>query len=154
MNEEDIKVGNIWIEESSSIEHKIFTFYSLSFIVFILFLYLLIKYNNLLLLLLFLTILFVFIAIYLTINIQFPPDLRNDLYAIHYETNVDFTKDMVDYYKIFDKMKKYYENENLIEQQQKYKIKGTILLYNECSKDKIDWVKEQNRKNKLLECKF
>lgn len=154
MNEEDIKVGNIWIEESSSIEHKIFTFYSLSFIVFILFLYLLIKYNNSLLLLLFLTISFVFISICLTINIQFPPDLRNDLYVIHYETNVDFTKDMVDYYKIFDKMKKYYENENLIEQQQKYKIKGTIFLYNECSKDKIDWVKEQNRKIKLLECKF
>ena len=32
MDKEDIKVGNVWIEESNEIEKKIFGFYSFSII--------------------------------------------------------------------------------------------------------------------------
>ena len=148
MNVENIKVGNVWIEESNTIEHKVFSFYFLSITTFIFIPYLLIEYCNLLLLFLFM--LFLFIFVYLAINMSFPPVLNNDVFAIHYTTNVDFTEDTADYHEMFDRMKEYYENENLIEKQQKYKIKRTIFLYNKYAKNKINWVKEQNEKTKLL----
>ena len=85
---------------------------------------------------------------------MFPPILDNDVFAIHYTTNVDFTEDTADYHEMFDRMKKYYENEPYFEKYEKYKIKKTIFLYNKYAKDKINWVKDQNKKNKLLECKF
>lgn len=153
MDEKNIKVGNLWIEESNAIKKKIFGFYFLSITTFILISYFSMKYYNLLLS--FLTILLcVFMVIYLEINISFPPSLSNDLFAIHYTTNIDFTKDTGSYTKMFELMKKYYENENLMKKQQKYKIKKTIFLYDKYSKNEISWVKEQNRKIKLLECKF
>ena len=82
---------------------------------------LLIKYCNLLFV--FLLILNVFTVIYLARNISLPPVLSNDLFAIHYTTNVDFTKDMADYHEMFDTMKEYYENETYFEKYEKYKIK-------------------------------
>ena len=97
MNKEDIKVGNIWIEESNEIKKKIFSFYFFSITFLILISSLLIKYCNLLFV--FLLILNVFTVIYLVRNLSFPPVLSNDLFAIHYTTNVDFTKDMADYHK-------------------------------------------------------
>ena len=153
MDKEDIKVGNIWIEESNAIKKKIFGFYFLSITTFILISYFSMKYYNLLFS--FFTILLcVFMVIYLEINISFPPSLSNDLFAIHYTTNIDFTEDTADYHEMFDRMKKYYENQPYFEKYEKYKIKKTIFLYNKYAKDKINWVKDQNKKNKLLECKF
>lgn len=151
MDEKNIKVGNIWIEESNAIEKKIFSFYFFSTISLILISSLLIKYCNLLLV--FLLILDVFTVIYLARNISFPPVLSNDLFAIHYTTNVDFTKDIADYHEMFDIMKEYYKNEPYFEKYEKYekyKIKRTIFLYNKYAKNKINWVKEQNKKTKLL----
>lgn len=149
MNEENIKVGNIWIEESNEIENKIFGFYSFSIISLMFISSLLITYCNLLLV--FLLILDIFTVIYLARNLSFPPVLSNDLFAIHYTTNVDFTKDIADYHEMFDRMKEYYENETYFEKYEKYKIKRTIFLYNKYAKNKINWVKEQNEKTKLLE---
>ena len=149
MDKEDIKVGNIWIEESNEIEKKIFSFYFFSITSLILISSLLIKYCNLLFV--FLLILNVFTVIYLARNISLPPVLSNDLFAIHYTTNVDFTKDMADYHEMFDTMKEYYENETYFEKYEKYKIKRTIFLYNKYAKNKINWGKEQNEKTKLLE---
>ena len=149
MDKEDIKVGNIWIEENNEIEKKIFGFYSFSIISLMLISSLLIKYCNLLLV--FLLVLNVFTVIYLVRNLSFPPVLSNDLFAIHYTTNVDFTKDIADYHEMFDRMKEYYENETYFEKYEKYKIKRTIFLYNKYAKNKINWVKEQNEKTKLLE---
>ena len=149
MDKEDIKVGNVWIEESNEIEKKIFGFYSFSIISLMFISSLLITYCNLLLV--FLLILDIFTVIYLARNLSFPPVLSNDLFAIHYTTNVDFTKDMADYHKMFDTMKEYYENETYFEKYEKYKIKRTIFLYSKYAKNKINWVKEQNEKTKLLE---
>lgn len=149
MDKEDIKVGNVWIEESNEIEKKIFGFYSFSIISLMFISSLLITYCNLLLV--FLLILDIFTVIYLARNLSFPPVLSNDLFAIHYTTNVDFTKDIADYHEMFDKMKEYYENETYFEKYEKYKIKRTIFLYNKYAKNKINWVKEQNEKTKLLE---
>lgn len=59
MDKEDIKVGNVWIEESNDIRKKIFGFYFSIIISFILLSGLLITYYNLLLL--FLAILYIFI---------------------------------------------------------------------------------------------
>ena len=95
MDKEDIKVGNIWIEESNEIKKKIFSFYFSIIISFILLSGLLITYYNLLLL--FLAILYIFIVIYLAKDISLPPVLSNDLFAIHYTTNVDFAKDVATY---------------------------------------------------------
>ena len=148
MDKENIKVGNIWIEESNAIEKKILSFYSFSVISLILISSLLIEYCNLLLV--FLLILDVFTVIYLARNLSFPPVLSNDLFAIHYTTNVDFTKDIADYHEMFDIMKEYYENEPYFEKYEKYKIKRTIFLYNKYAKNRINWVKEQNKKTKLL----
>ena len=136
MDEKNIKVGNICIEESNAIEKKIFSFYSFSAISLILISSLLIEYCNLLLV--FLLILDVFTIIYLARNLSFPPVLSNDLFAIHYTTNVDFTEDIADYHEMFDRMKKYYENELYFEKYEKYKIKKTIFLYNKYAKDKIN----------------
>lgn len=149
MNKENIKVGNIWIEESNDIQKKIFGFYSFSIISLMFISGLLITYCNLLLV--FLLILDIFTVIYLARNLSFPPVLSNDLFAIHYTTNVDFTKDIADYHEMFDRMKEYYENETYFEKYEKYKIKRTIFLYNKYAKNKINWVKEQNEKTKLLE---
>lgn len=149
MDKEDIKVGNVWIEESNEIEKKIFGFYSFSIISLMFISSLLITYCNLLLV--FLLILDIFTVIYLAKNLSFPPVLSNDLFAIHYTTNVDFTKDIADYHEMFDRMKEYYENETYFEKYEKYKIKRTIFLYNKYAKNKINWVKEQNEKTKLLE---
>ena len=149
MDKEDIKVGNVWIEESNEIEKKIFSFYFFSITSLILISSLLIKYCNLLFV--FLLILDIFTVIYLARNLSFPPVLSNDLFAIHYTTNVDFTKDIADYHEMFDRMKEYYENETYFEKYEKYKIKRTIFLYNKYAKNKINWVKEQNEKTKLLE---
>lgn len=149
MDKEDIKVGNVWIEESNEIEKKIFGFYSFSIISLMFISSLLITYCNLLLV--FLLILDIFTVIYLARNLSFPPVLSNDLFAIHYTTNVDFTKDIADYHEMFDRMKEYYENETYFEKYEKYKIKRTIFLYNKYAKNKINWVKEQNEKTKLLE---
>lgn len=149
MDEKNIKVGNIWIEESNAIEKKIFSFYFFSTISLILISSLLIKYCNLLLV--FLLILDIFTVIYLARNLSFPPVLSNDLFDIHYTTNVDFTKDIADYHEMFDIMKEYYKNEPYFEKYEKYKIKRTIFLYNKYAKNRINWVKEQNKKTKLLE---
>ena len=149
MDKEDIKVGNVWIEESNEIKKKIFGFYSFSIISLMFISSLLITYCNLLLV--FLLILDIFTVIYLARNLSFPPVLSNELFAIHYTTNVDFTKDIADYHEMFDRMKEYYENETYFEKYEKYKIKRTIFLYNKYGKNKINWVKEQNEKTKLLE---
>lgn len=132
MDKEDIKVGNVWIEESNEIEKKIFGFYSFSIISLMFISSLLITYCNLLLV--FLLILDIFTVIYLARNLSFPPVLSNDLFAIHYTTNVDFTKDIADYHEMFDRMKEYYENETYFEKYEKYKIKRTIFLYNKYAK--------------------
>lgn len=154
MNEENIKVGNISLEESNSVIIKNYIFLLSAPVIFIVLACLSINYRNGLFLFLFLLCVFIIIYLIGNRNTLFLPILDNDVFAIHYTTNVDFTEDTADYHEMFDRMKKYYENEPYFEKYEKYKIKKTIFLYNKYAKNKINWVKEQNKKNKLLECKF
>lgn len=154
MNEENIKVGNISLEESNSVIIKNYIFLLSAPVIFTVLACLSINYRNGLFLFLFLLCVFIIIYLIGNRNTLFPPILDNDVFAIHYTTNVDFTEDTTDYHEMFDRMKKYYENEPYFEKYEKYKIKKTIFLYNKYAKNKINWVKEQNKKNKLLECKF
>ena len=154
MNEENIKVGNISLEESNSVIIKNYIFLLSAPVIFIVLTCLSINYRNGLFLFLFLLCVFIIIYLIGNRNTLFLPILDNDVFAIHYTTNVDFTEDTADYHEMFDRMKKYYENEPYFEKYEKYKIKKTIFLYNKYAKDKINWVKDQNKKNKLLECKF
>ena len=154
MNKENIKVGNISLEESNSVIIKNYIFLLSAPVIFIVISGLSINYRNGLFLFLFLLCVFIIIYLIGNRNTLFPPIPDNDVFAIHYTTNVGFTEDTADYYEMFDRMKKYYENEPYFEKYEKYKIKKTIFLYNKYAKDKINWVKDQNKKNKLLECKF
>ena len=112
MDKENIKVGNIWIEDYDSVTKKYFLLASI--FVSILF----ISATNPCFLAI--TKLIYTIIFFCIINsVHFPPSLDDTMIVIHYRTTVNFSTGW--YPKTFDKMKECYENENLNQKSQKYK---------------------------------
>lgn len=70
--------------------------------------------------------------------------------AVHYRTNVYFSENISLYPKIFDLMKECYENENLNQKSQKYKIKDVIYLYDSNAENAKKWFEKQNEKNNII----
>lgn len=138
MNTENIKIGNVWIEDSKSIEKRYFLLASI--FVSILFL----SATNKCLLMITVTI-YIIIFFCIVDNIHLPPSSNPNMIAIHYRTNVHFSKDMCWYPDIFNLLKQCYENEDLNQKLQKYKIKDTIYLYNQNAEKAKEWFKEQNK---------
>ena len=76
------------------------------------------------------------------------PSLDDTMIVIHYRTTVNFSTGW--YPKTFDKMKECYENENLNQKSQKYKIKDVIYLYDSNAENAKKWFEEQNKKNNII----
>ena len=143
MNEENIKVGNVWIEDYDSVTKKYFLLASI--FVSILF----ISATNPCFLAI--TMLIYTIMFFCIVNsVHFPPSFDDTMIVIHYSTNVNFSKNIGWYPKMFDRMKEYYENEDLNEKSQKYKIKKIIYLYDSNAENAKKWFEEQNKKVKII----
>lgn len=143
MDKENIKIGNVWIEDSKSIEKRYFLLSSIFVSILIIS-----AINTCLLMIT--GIIYTVIFICNVNNIHLPPSSNPNMIAIHYRTNVNFSKDMCWYPDIFDSIKKYYENENLNEKQKKYKFKDTIYLYKSDAENVKKWFEEQNEKIKII----
>ena len=144
MDKENIKIGNIWIEDSESIYKKYFllaSIFVLSFILSLIHIYLLIIT----------IIIYLVMFIYIICNDRrIILSFDNTMIIIHYRTNVCFSNDMSSYTETFNLLKQCYENEDLNQKLQKYKIKDTIYLYNQNAEKAKEWFKEQNKKNKII----
>lgn len=143
MDKENIKIGNIWIEDSESFRKRYFLLSSIFVSILIIS-----AINTCLLMIT--GIIYTVIFICIVNNIHLPPSSNPNMIAIHYKTNVNFSKDMCWYPDIFDLMKECYENENLNQKSQKYKIKDIIYLYDSEAKEAKKWFKEQNKENKII----
>ena len=141
MDKENIKIGNIWIEDSESFRKRYFLLSSIFVSILIIS-----AINTCLLMIT--GIIYTVIFICIVNNIHLPPSSNHNMIAIHYRTNVNFSKDMCWYPDIFDLMKECYKNENLNKKSQKYKIKDIIYLYDSEAKEAKKWFKEQNKENK------
>lgn len=143
MNKENIKVGNVWIENYDSLIKRYFLLASI--FVSILFIS---AINTCLLMIT--GIIYTVIFICIVNNIHLPPSSNPNMIAIHYRTNVHFSRDMCWYPDIFNLMKECYENENLNQKSQKYKIKDVIYLYDSDAENAKKWFEEQNEKNNII----
>lgn len=143
MNEENIKVGNVWIEDKKSIDRKI------SLLFFILIGNFLLLAINAYFFVISMTIYFIMFFTFFC-NQYLPPHFDLTVIAIHYKANVNLSKNAHYYTEIFDSIKKYYENENLNEKQEKYKFKDTIYLYKSDAENAKKWFEEQNEKIKII----
>lgn len=142
MDKENIKIGNVWIEDSESIRKRYFLLASIFVSILIT------SATNVCFLMITIVIYFV---IFININSRhIPPSSNPNMIAIHYRTNVNFSKDMCWYPDIFDLMKECYENENLNQKSQKYKIKDVIYLYDSNAENAKKWFEEQNEKNNII----
>lgn len=141
MDKENIKVGNVWIENYDSLIKRYFLLASI--FVSILFL----SATNLCLLAITMTI-YTIIFFCIINSVHLPPSLDNTMIIIHYRTNFNFSTGW--YPKTFDKMKECYENENLNQKSQKYKIKDVIYLYDSNAENAKKWFEKQNKKNKII----
>ena len=136
MDKENIKIGNIWIEDSESFRKRYFLLSSIFVSILIIS-----AINTCLLMIT--GIIYTVIFICIVNNIHLPPSSNPNMIAIHYRTNVNFSKDMCWYPKIFDLMKECYENEDLNQKSQKYKIKDIIFLYNSDAKKQKNGLKNK-----------
>lgn len=143
MNKENIKVGSIWIEDKKSIDRKI------SLLFFILIGNFLLLAINAYFFVISMTIYFI-MFFYFFCNSYLPPHFDLTVISIHYQANVNLSKNAHYYTEIFDSIKKYYENENLNEKQEKYKFKDTIYLYKSNAENAKKWFEEQNEKIKII----
>lgn len=143
MNKENIKIGNIWIEDSESIRKRYFLLASIFVSILLL--------STIKECLLAITILiYTVIFFYMVVSNHIPPSFDHTMIAVHYRTNVYFSENISLYPKIFDLMKECYENENLNQKSQKYKIKDVIYLYDSNVENAKKWFKEQNEKNNII----
>lgn len=141
MDKENIKVGNVWIENCDSLIKRYFLLASIFVSI------LLISAINACILAI--TMIIYTIIFFCIINsVHFPPSLDDTMIAIHYRTTVNFSTGW--YPKTFDKMKECYENENLNQKSQKYKIKDVIYLYDSNAENAKKWFEEQNEKNNII----
>lgn len=136
MNKENIKIGNVWIENYDSIMIK----FALEFCIFTLMGVLALL--NMLLFPFFL-IYSIFFS-YLTIEQQIS-SINDTTIAIHYTTNVNFDEYTINDLDWLDSIKKYYENETIYEKQKKYKISKKRFLYYSNARDVKDWLDKQNK---------
>ena len=143
MDKENIKVGNVWIENYDSLTKRYFLLASIFVAILI------ISAINIYLLMI-TGIIYTVIFICIINNIHLPPSSNPNMIAIHYRTNVNFSKDMCWYPDIFDLMKECYENEDLNQKSQKYKIKNVIYLYDSNAENAKKWFEKQNKKNKII----
>ena len=141
MDKENIKIGNVWIEDSKSIRKRYFLLASIFVAILIIS-----AINTYLLMIT--GIIYTVIFICIINNIHLPPSSNPNMIAIHYRTNVNFSKDMCWYPDIFDLMKECYENEDLNQKSQKYKIKNVIYLY-----DSMQKMQKNGLKNKIKKIK-
>ena len=143
MDKENIKVGNVWIENCDSLIKRYFLLASIFVSI------LLISAINAYLFAI--TMIIYTIMFFCIINsVHFPPSLDDTMIVIHYQANVNLSKNAHYYTEIFDSIKKYYENENLNEKQEKYKFKDTIYLYKSNAENAKKWFEEQNEKIKII----
>ena len=143
MDKENIKVGNVWIENYDSLTKRYFLLASIFVAILIIS-----AINTYLLMIT--GIIYTVIFICIINDIHLPPSSNHNMIAIHYRTNVNFSKDMCWYPDIFDLMKECYENEDLNQKSQKYKIKNVIYLYDSNAENAKKWFKKQNKKNKII----
>lgn len=143
MDKENIKVGNVWIENYDSLTKRYFLLASIFVAILIIS-----AINTYLLMIT--GIIYTVIFICIINNIHLPPSSNPNMIAIHYRTNVNFSKDMCWYPDIFDLMKECYENEDLNQKSQKYKIKDVIYLYDSNAENAKKWFEKQNKKNKII----
>ena len=143
MDKENIKVGNVWIENCDSLIKRYFLLASIFVAILIIS-----AINTYLLMIT--GIIYTVIFICIINNIHLPPSSNPNMIAIHYRTNVHFSKDMCWYPDIFNLMKECYENENLNQKSQKYKIKDVIYLYDSNAENAKKWFEEQNEKNNII----
>lgn len=141
MDKENIKVGNVWIEDLESIEKRYFLLASIFVSILI------VSATNLCLLAITMTI-YTIIFFCIINSVHFPPSLDDTMIVIHYRTTVNFSTGW--YPKTFDKMKECYENENLNQKSQKYKIKDVIYLYDSNAENAKKWFEKQNEKNNII----
>lgn len=139
MDKENIKVGNVWIENYDSLIKRYFLLASIFVAILIIS-----AINTYLLMIT--GIIYTAIFICIINNIHLPPSSNPNMIAIHYRTNVNFSKDMCWYPDIFDLMKECYENEDLNQKSQKYKIKNVIYLYDSNAENAKKWFEKQNKK--------
>ena len=143
MDKENIKVGNVWIENYDSLTKRYFLLASIFVAILIIS-----AINTYLLMIT--GIIYTVIFICIINDIHLPPSSNHNMIAIHYRTNVNFSKDMCWYPDIFDLMKECYENEDLNQKSQKYKIKNVIYSYDSNAENAKKWFKKQNKKNKII----
>ena len=141
MDKENIKVGNVWIENYDSLKKRYFLLASIFVSILI------VSATNLCLLAITMTI-YTIIFFCIINSVHFPPSLDDTMIVIHYRTTVNFSTGW--YPKTFDKMKECYENENLNQKSQKYKNKDVIYLYDSKAKNAKKWFEEQNEKNNII----
>lgn len=137
MNKENIKIGNVRIENYDTIMIK----FVLEFCIFTLIGVLALL--NVLLLPFFL--IYSIFFLYLTTVEQQIFSINDTTIAIHYTTNVDFDEYTINNLDWLDSIKKYYENETVYEKQQKYKISKKRFLYYSNARDAKDWLDRQNK---------
>ena len=98
MDKENIKIGNIWIEDSESIRKRYFLLVSILVLILLL--------SAIKECLLAITILiYIVMFFYMVVSNHIPPSFDHTMIAVHYRTNVYFSENISLYPKIFDLMK-------------------------------------------------
>jgi len=139
MNNENIKIGKVWIESYESIMIKCRLMFCILILIIVLTLL------NVFFLPVFLIYSIFFIDF--TIKLQL---INNFTLVVNYTTNVDFDEYVLNDLDWLISIKKYYENETAYEKQQKYKISKKRFLYYSNARDAKDWLNKQNEEFKNM----
>lgn len=139
MNNENIKIGKVWIESYESIIIKCRLMFCILILIIVLTLL------NVFFLPVFLIYSIFFIDF--TIKLQL---INNFTLVVNYTTNVDFDEYVLNDLDWLISIKKYYENETAYEKQQKYKISKKRFLYYSNARDAKDWLNKQNEELKNM----
>jgi hypothetical protein len=139
MNNENIKIGKVWIESYESIMIKCCLMFCILILIIVLTLL------NVFFLPVFLIYSIFFIDF--TIKLQL---INNFTLVVNYTTNVDFDEYVLNDLDWLISIKKYYENETAYEKQQKYKISKKRFLYYSNARDAKDWLNKQNEEFKNM----
>lgn len=139
MNNENIKIGKVWIESYESIMIKCRLMFCILILIIVLTLL------NVFFLPVFLIYSIFFIDF--TIKLQL---INNFTLVVNYTTNVDFDEYVLNDLDWLISIKKYYGNETTYEKQQKYKISKKRFLYYSNARDAKDWLNKQNEELKNM----
>lgn len=139
MNNENIKIGKVWIESYESIMIKCRLMFCILILIIVLTLL------NVFFIPVFLIYSIFFIDF--TIKLQL---INNFTLVVNYTTNVDFDEYVLNDLDWLISIKKYYGNETTYEKQQKYKISKKRFLYYSNARDAKDWLNKQNEELKNM----